>query len=157
MSATASSVTATSDRWWARSVDAGYDTGAGRFGLGRQYFLEMTTPVEVCYRTDRAPNQPKIAKLSRTVDAEASGGGTSFGKAGSLLNRVAAPTDSKGFEPHNRLLAALSGWDLQSLQPHIEVVPLARGSVLFDVGAYRATTHQVSGLATAGLIRYAAT
>jgi CRP-like cAMP-binding protein len=51
-----------------------------------------------------------------------------------MLKRVAAPTDSKGFEPHNRLLAALSGGDLQSLQPHIEAVPLARGSVLFEVG-----------------------
>ena len=51
-----------------------------------------------------------------------------------MLNWVAAPRDSKGFEPHNRLLAALSGRDLQSLQPHIEAVPLARGSVLFEVG-----------------------
>jgi CRP-like cAMP-binding protein len=51
-----------------------------------------------------------------------------------MLKRVAAPTDSKGFEPHNRLLAALSGGDLQSLQPHIEAVPLARGSVLFEIG-----------------------
>jgi CRP-like cAMP-binding protein len=51
-----------------------------------------------------------------------------------MLNRVAAPKDSNGFEPHNRLLAALSGSDLQSLQPHIEAVPLARGSVLFEVG-----------------------
>jgi hypothetical protein len=51
-----------------------------------------------------------------------------------MLNRVAAPRDSKGFESHNRLLGALSGSDLQSLQPHIEAVPLARGSVLFEVG-----------------------
>ena len=51
-----------------------------------------------------------------------------------MLNRVATPRDSKGFEPHNRLLAALSGSDLQSLQPYIEAVPLARGSVLFEVG-----------------------
>jgi CRP-like cAMP-binding protein len=51
-----------------------------------------------------------------------------------MFNRAAAPRDSKGFEPHNRLLAALSGSDLQSLQPHIEAVPLARGSVLFEVG-----------------------
>ena len=51
-----------------------------------------------------------------------------------MLNWVAAPKDSKGFEPHNRLLAALSGSDLQSLQPYIEAVPLARGSVLFEVG-----------------------
>ena len=51
-----------------------------------------------------------------------------------MLNWAAAPRDSKGFEPHNRLLAALSGRDLQSLQPHIEAVPLARGSVLFEVG-----------------------
>jgi CRP-like cAMP-binding protein len=48
--------------------------------------------------------------------------------------RVATPRDSKGFEPHNRLLAALPGRDLQSLQPHIEAAPLARGSVLFEVG-----------------------
>ena len=51
-----------------------------------------------------------------------------------MLNWLAAPRDSKGFEPHNRLLAALSGRDLQSLQPHIEAVPLARGSILFEVG-----------------------
>jgi CRP-like cAMP-binding protein len=48
--------------------------------------------------------------------------------------RVATPRDSKGFEPHNRMLAALPGRDLQSLQPHIEAAPLARGSVLFEVG-----------------------
>jgi CRP-like cAMP-binding protein len=48
--------------------------------------------------------------------------------------RVATPRDSKGFEPHNRLLAALPGRDLQSLQPHIEAAPLARGSVLFEDG-----------------------
>ena len=41
-----------------------------------------------------------------------------------MWNWAAAPRDSKGFEPHNRLLAALSGSDLQSLEPHIEAVPL---------------------------------
>ena len=51
-----------------------------------------------------------------------------------MWNWAAAPRDSKGFEPHNRLLAALSGRDLQSLEPHIEAVPLARGSVLFEAG-----------------------
>jgi CRP-like cAMP-binding protein len=51
-----------------------------------------------------------------------------------MLNWAAASRDSKGFEPHNRLLAALSGRDLQSLQPYIEAVPLARGSVLCEVG-----------------------
>ena len=51
-----------------------------------------------------------------------------------MLNWVAALRDSQGLEPHNRLLAALSGRDLQSLQPHIDAVPLARGSVLFEAG-----------------------
>ena len=51
-----------------------------------------------------------------------------------MSGRVATPRDSKGFEPHNRLLAALPGRDLQSLQPHIEAAPLVRGSVLFEVG-----------------------
>lgn len=50
-----------------------------------------------------------------------------------MSNRVAAPTEKRGFEPRNQLLAALPGGDLLSLQPHLEVVPLARGSVLFDV------------------------
>jgi CRP-like cAMP-binding protein len=49
-------------------------------------------------------------------------------------DRVAEPRDSNGFEPHNRLLAALSRTDLQCLQPHIEAAPLARGSILFDIG-----------------------
>jgi hypothetical protein len=48
-------------------------------------------------------------------------------------DRVVTPRDSKGFEPHNRLLAALPGRDFQNLQPHIEAVPLERGSVLFEV------------------------
>jgi CRP-like cAMP-binding protein len=50
-----------------------------------------------------------------------------------MSNRIATPRDSKGFEPHNRLLAGLPGRDLRSLQPHIEAAPLARGSVLFEV------------------------
>jgi CRP-like cAMP-binding protein len=51
-----------------------------------------------------------------------------------MSDRVATPRDSKGFEPHNPLLAALPGRDLQNLQPHIEAAPLARGSVLFEAG-----------------------
>jgi CRP-like cAMP-binding protein len=51
-----------------------------------------------------------------------------------MSGRVATPRDSKGFAPHNRLLAALPGRDLQSLQPHIEAAPLALGSVLFEIG-----------------------
>jgi CRP-like cAMP-binding protein len=51
-----------------------------------------------------------------------------------MSGRIVTPRDSKGFKPHNRLLAALPGRDLQSLQPHIEAAPLARGSVLFEVG-----------------------
>ena len=40
---------------------------------------------------------------------------------------------SRGLEPRNRLLAAvLSGRDLLDLRLHLEAVPLARGSVLFD-------------------------
>jgi CRP-like cAMP-binding protein len=45
-----------------------------------------------------------------------------------------ADEGSKGFESHNRLLAALPGRDLQSLQPHIEAASLARGCDLFEVG-----------------------
>jgi CRP-like cAMP-binding protein len=57
-----------------------------------------------------------------------------------LLSQVDSPPvgqadeRSKGFESHNQLLAALPGRDLQSLQPHIEAAPLARGSVLFEDG-----------------------
>lgn len=47
--------------------------------------------------------------------------------------RLAPPTESRRFEPRNRLLAALSGKDALSLRPLLEAVPLARGSVLFDV------------------------
>ena len=50
-----------------------------------------------------------------------------------MSNRVAAPRDSKGFEPNNRLLAALPSRDLQSPQSHLEAAPLASGSVLFEV------------------------
>jgi CRP-like cAMP-binding protein len=50
-----------------------------------------------------------------------------------MSNRVAAPRYGKGLNPNNRLLAALPGRDLQSLQPHIETTPLASGSVLFEV------------------------
>jgi CRP-like cAMP-binding protein len=48
-----------------------------------------------------------------------------------MSNQVAGPTDCKG--PRNRLLAALPGGDLLSLQPHLEAVPLTPGSILFDV------------------------
>jgi CRP-like cAMP-binding protein len=44
-----------------------------------------------------------------------------------------APIDSPGWEPQNRLLSALAGRDLLSLQPHLEAVPLARGRVLFGI------------------------
>ena len=56
-----------------------------------------------------------------------------------MLNWVAAPRDSKGFEPHYRLLAALSGRDLQSLQQHIEAVPLARADARARGGCSRGT------------------
>ena len=49
------------------------------------------------------------------------------------LIRVPAPIESRGLEPRNRLLAAvLSGRDLLDLRLHLEAVPLARGSVLFE-------------------------
>ena len=50
-----------------------------------------------------------------------------------MSDRVAAPRDSSEFEPSNRLLAALPGMDLQSLQPHLEAAPLVGGSILFEV------------------------
>ena len=43
------------------------------------------------------------------------------------------PRDSKEFGRNNRLLAALPGRDLQSLEPHLEAAPLVGGSVLFEV------------------------
>jgi CRP-like cAMP-binding protein len=49
--------------------------------------------------------------------------------------RVPAPMESRELEPRNRLLAALlSGRDFVGFRPHLEAVPLARGSVLFDTG-----------------------
>jgi hypothetical protein len=45
-----------------------------------------------------------------------------------MSDQIVPPRDSKEFEPHNRLLSALSGTDLQSLHPHIEVAPLASAS-----------------------------
>jgi CRP-like cAMP-binding protein len=49
--------------------------------------------------------------------------------------RVPAPMESSGLEPRNRLLAVLlSGRDFVGFRPHLEAVPLARGSVLFDTG-----------------------
>ena len=50
-----------------------------------------------------------------------------------MSDQVVPPRESKEFEPHNRLLSALSGTDLQSVHWHIEVAPLASGSVLFEV------------------------
>jgi CRP-like cAMP-binding protein len=49
-----------------------------------------------------------------------------------MLNRATTPIDSPGWEPQNRLLAALSSRALLSLQPHLEFVSLAGESVLFD-------------------------
>jgi CRP-like cAMP-binding protein len=49
-----------------------------------------------------------------------------------MPDRVAAPTDSRELEPRNRLLAALPAEELRSIQPHLETVTLARGSILFD-------------------------
>jgi CRP-like cAMP-binding protein len=47
--------------------------------------------------------------------------------------RVPASMGSGRLEPRNRLLATvLSGRDFLSLEPHLEAVPLARGSVLLD-------------------------
>ena len=46
---------------------------------------------------------------------------------------AAAPESKKGFEPNNHLLAALPSSDVESLQPHLKVTPLARGSVLSEV------------------------
>ena len=50
-----------------------------------------------------------------------------------MLDYPAASRDSKGFEPSNWLLAALPSEDLSSLRPHLEAVPLVRGSVLFEI------------------------
>jgi CRP-like cAMP-binding protein len=50
-----------------------------------------------------------------------------------MPNRPVAPIDSPGWEPKNRLLSALPGGNLLSLQPHLEAVPLARGHVLFGI------------------------
>jgi hypothetical protein len=60
-------------------------------------------------------------------------------KVVSMLNRVYR----KRFELHNRLLAALPGRDLQSLQPHLEAAPLARGRVLFEGGESLTRVHFV--------------
>jgi CRP-like cAMP-binding protein len=49
-----------------------------------------------------------------------------------MLNRATIPIDSPGWEPKNRLLAALSSRALLSLQPHLEFVSLAGESILFD-------------------------
>jgi CRP-like cAMP-binding protein len=48
-------------------------------------------------------------------------------------HKVAPRIESAGLEPQNRLLAALPSRDLISLQPYLEVVSLARESVLFEV------------------------
>jgi CRP-like cAMP-binding protein len=49
-----------------------------------------------------------------------------------MLDPVAASIHSKQGEPLNQLLAALPDSELLRLQPHLEVVPLAPGRVLFD-------------------------
>jgi CRP-like cAMP-binding protein len=49
-----------------------------------------------------------------------------------VLDPVSTPIDSNEGEPLNRLLAVLPDSELLRLQPHLEIVPLARGSVLFD-------------------------
>jgi CRP-like cAMP-binding protein len=46
---------------------------------------------------------------------------------------LAESKDHLALEPSNRVLASLPGSDLLSLQPQLEAVPLASGSVLFDV------------------------
>jgi CRP-like cAMP-binding protein len=50
-----------------------------------------------------------------------------------MSNQVPAPTEDKVFEARNRLLAVLPERNLLSLQPYLESVPLAPGSILFDV------------------------
>jgi CRP-like cAMP-binding protein len=50
----------------------------------------------------------------------------------SMRDRVAASIHSEKGEPLNRLLAVLPNSELLRLEPHLEVVPLAPGSVLFD-------------------------
>src|SRR5262245_39401599 len=49
-----------------------------------------------------------------------------------MSNWIAAPMDHKQFEPRNLLLAALPTRDLLSLQPHLQAVPLAGGSVISE-------------------------
>jgi CRP-like cAMP-binding protein len=50
----------------------------------------------------------------------------------SMQDRVAASIHSKEGEPLNRLLAVLPNSELLKLQPHLQAVLLAPGSVLFD-------------------------
>jgi CRP-like cAMP-binding protein len=50
----------------------------------------------------------------------------------SMQDRVAASIHSKKGEPLNRLLAVLPDSELLKLQPHLQALPLAPGSVLFD-------------------------
>jgi CRP-like cAMP-binding protein len=50
----------------------------------------------------------------------------------SKQDRVTASIHSKPGEPLNRLLAVLPDSELLRLQPHLQVMPLAPGSVLFD-------------------------
>jgi CRP-like cAMP-binding protein len=57
----------------------------------------------------------------------------SSGTAGfGMLDRIAASMHSKEGDPLNRLLAVLPDGELLKLQPHLQAVPLAPGSVLFD-------------------------
>jgi hypothetical protein len=60
-----------------------------------------------------------------------------------MLDRATTPIDSPGWEPRNRLLAALSSRALPSLQPHLEFVPLAGESVLFEADQSLTRVHFV--------------
>jgi CRP-like cAMP-binding protein len=50
------------------------------------------------------------------------------------MTRMAAPTGGGELVPNNRLLAMLPSRDLLSMRHHLEAVPLAGGSILYDVG-----------------------
>jgi CRP-like cAMP-binding protein len=52
--------------------------------------------------------------------------------ASAMPLRIPPPTPSRRFEPRNRLLSLLPARDLARLAPHLETVPLARGSVLCE-------------------------
>lgn len=66
-----------------------------------------------------------------------------------MPNLVAQPTEGGGWESKNRLLATLADGDFRKLQPHLEAVPLARGSVLYDADEPLTRVHFVeSGVAS---------